>query len=88
MNATTTSAGFGSINESQINIDGMSAGEQNMNLFNNSMHEKSSLLAFAKVKPRDFDAHAKTLKQLGAQNYDNKENVESLKLNIEETMKA
>ena len=61
MGATTTSAGFGSINESQINIDGLS-GDQNAQLFNNSMHEKSSMIAFSKVKPRDFEIKAKTLR--------------------------
>lgn len=87
LGGTTTSAGFGSINESQIQIDGLS-GENNMNLFNNSMNDKSSMLAFSKVKPRDFEIKAKTLRQLGAQNYDAMDNVEMIKLNIEDTIKA
>lgn len=52
------------------------------------MHEKSSLIAFSKVKPRDFEIRSKTIRQLNAQNYDAVDNIENIKLAIEETIKA
>lgn len=51
------------------------------------MQDKSTI-QYNKVKPRDFDAQAKILTQLGASKYDSLSDVNELTLHIEETMKA
>ena len=52
------------------------------------MHDKSGLIPFSKVKPRDFGIQAKTLKILGATHYDKLDDINLLKLEVPKTIKA
>ena len=83
--AANTSGGFGSINDSQLNMDGLSVMDQHPGM-TSSIADKSQTFWTSKVKPRDFKFKSNILAQLGAENYDAKEDINAMKLNIEETI--
>lgn len=83
---TGASGGFASINESQIQIDGIST-ENQATYFANNIIDRSSTLNFKKVKKRDFTLpKCKILKSLGAEYYDASQNIDQLALHVKQTM--
>ena len=63
---TGASGGFASINESQMQTDGIST-ENPANYFSSNIIDRSSTMNFKKVKKRDFNlGNSKILKSLGA----------------------
>ena len=77
----TSLTGIDSINGS--NID-----ETPVILINQSMDRSGTAgMSFNKVKPRDFDIQSNMLKKLGATKYDQFDDINMLKLRLEEVVK-